>query len=291
MESPYAKLKVVELKEQLSAKGLSTKGLKKDLVERLEQAMNTEINSGLEDTAANTVEDGEAVQSCEEPGEIKSDIHDDDYTENVAVDTPEDSRPVEEVFEPVNNYKVVEKYDSIELDYDEPMAQSIEANDTVIEANDTNDDEQEVTAPQIPQIGTKTGSSIVKISNLVRPFSLDDIQTLLGRFGFVTTFWIDKLRTVAFAEYESVEAAELCKFQLSGLQWPTGIGKQLVVEPSNVETMNAAMNAPVVPIIDNHNTTRPAQTPPTTMTGTVLDQLFCKTKCLPHLYYLPKNKQ
>lgn len=265
MDSPFAKLKVVELKEQLSAKGLSTKGLKKDLVERLEQAMN----------ASEHIENNES--SMVEIGEIKSDIHVDSIAEgNDVYDAVDSLVPIEQPY-------TLDKNESIELDYDEP-SQPIKVEPKVNE-------EPNPQPPGITQIGAKFDSSIVKISNLVRPFSLDELQSLLGKYGLVITFWIDRLRTVAFAEFDSVEAAELCKFQLDGLTWPQGIGKQLVVEPSDVDSMNAAMNAPVVPIVDHQSTHKALISPPVLVSNNLLDQLFCKTKCLPHLYYLPKNKQ
>jgi hypothetical protein len=37
MDSPLGKLKVAELKERLEAAGLSTKGVKKDLIDRLDE--------------------------------------------------------------------------------------------------------------------------------------------------------------------------------------------------------------------------------------------------------------
>lgn len=66
-----AALKVAELKEELSKRSLPTNGLKKDLAERLREAI--EADAGVEEVASEEKVDGEAVDIVEEPS--KDDVN------------------------------------------------------------------------------------------------------------------------------------------------------------------------------------------------------------------------
>ena len=298
MDSPFAKFKVVELREQLAAKGLPTKGLKKELIERLEAANTNPVDNHVEVESTNVGETTEVV-SGEEELEAQVVVKADpiDIVGEVVLD--DQLHPENEQKEHTINEE------HVELDYEEgQVSPSInddekvpsehvveeveEASEHVVgESEQISESKQQEQSNVLPRNDyQEQKSSIVKISNLVRPFSLQDINSLLNQYGLVTTFWIDKRRTTAFAEYDSCEAAELCRFHLNGRVWPDGIGKELLVEASSVEFMNAAMNAPVItdpPVESIKDLKERKQSSP-------LDELFCKTTTRPHLYYLPYKK-
>jgi hypothetical protein len=261
MESPFARLKVVQLREQLAARGLSTKGPKKDLLERLEEASIPEPAADIDrDRTIELLDESNKVLTSGPVDIVEPKVrvieynteNDDESNNLIGIDNIDYG--CQKLGNTVNN--------------DEASVQQIE-----------NNNENPI---QIGASKDKTHSSIVKISNFVRPFTLESVQSLLSQYGTVTTFWMDKLRTSAFVEYESIEAARLCQFHMDGLQWPLVIGKQLAVEFSSPELMNAAMNAPVLP--------DPIPFPKNSETKT-LDEIFCKTTTRPHIYFLPKHKQ
>lgn len=246
MDSPFSKLKVTELREQLQAKGLSTKGLKKDLVERLEAAATEQVSGDHVNDEVPVKEDKPV-----EPVDVQEEV----VVENKGPDAP------------------MGEEDDSNLDPDAPLV----------------DMESQKETSTIQQTSTmpKGVTSVLKISNFVRPFAINDAKSLLETYGKVITFWMDPLRTHAFIEYDTLHAAAMCKQELDGVQWPERTGKQLSIELSSVEFMNAAMNAPriggkrnVDDIVESGEVSGPKELK-------TLDELFCKTRTQPHLYYLP----
>ncbi|KAG0250420.1 hypothetical protein BG011_008364 [Mortierella polycephala] len=87
-------LKVTELKAELNARGLSTKGLKKELVARLEEAIATE---GTTDAPAESASEPDVA-----PKETSMDESKDmDTTESTSANTAEEAQKIAQVVEPV----------------------------------------------------------------------------------------------------------------------------------------------------------------------------------------------
>ncbi|XP_068593922.1 uncharacterized protein acin1a [Cebidichthys violaceus] len=75
-------------------------------------------------------------------------------------------------------------------------------------------------------------SSIVHISNLVRPFTLGQLKELLSRTGTLVEegFWIDKIKSHCYVTYCSPEEAVATRASLHGVKWPQSNPKVLSVD-------------------------------------------------------------
>ncbi|XP_051259634.1 apoptotic chromatin condensation inducer in the nucleus isoform X1 [Dicentrarchus labrax] len=75
-------------------------------------------------------------------------------------------------------------------------------------------------------------SSIVHISNLVRPFTLGQLKELLSRTGTLVEegFWIDKIKSHCFVTYCSSDEAIATRAALHGVKWPQSNPKVLNVD-------------------------------------------------------------
>ncbi|XP_077411920.1 uncharacterized protein acin1a isoform X2 [Vanacampus margaritifer] len=75
-------------------------------------------------------------------------------------------------------------------------------------------------------------SSIVHVSNLVRPFTLGQLKELLGRTGTLVEdgFWIDKIKSHCYVTYSSSEEAIATREALHGVKWPQSNPKFLNVD-------------------------------------------------------------
>lgn len=75
-------------------------------------------------------------------------------------------------------------------------------------------------------------SSIVHISNLVRPFTLGQLKELLSRTGTLVEegFWIDKIKSHCYVTYCSSDEAVATRAALHGVKWPQSNPKVLSVD-------------------------------------------------------------
>ncbi|XP_078501021.1 apoptotic chromatin condensation inducer in the nucleus isoform X2 [Lissotriton helveticus] len=75
-------------------------------------------------------------------------------------------------------------------------------------------------------------STIVHISNLVRPFTLGQLKELLGRTGaFIEEgFWIDKIKSHCYVTYSTLEEAIATRNSLHGVKWPQSNPKFLYAD-------------------------------------------------------------
>ncbi|CAA0831850.1 SAP domain-containing protein [Striga hermonthica] len=79
----------------------------------------------------------------------------------------------------------------------------------------------------------------LRIDRFLRPFTLKQVQELLGKTGNVTGFWMDQIKTHCYVSFSSVEEAVGTRNAVYNLQWPPNGGRLLVaefVEPQEVKT-------------------------------------------------------
>nr|CAG4642846.1 EOG090X0F73 [Evadne anonyx] len=82
-------------------------------------------------------------------------------------------------------------------------------------------------------------ASVLHVSNLVRPFTINQLKDLLVRTGNLVEgkFWIDKVKSSCLVQFETEEEAEETRAALHGIHWPTSNPKTLVVDYSTVENL------------------------------------------------------
>ncbi|XP_069490017.1 apoptotic chromatin condensation inducer in the nucleus isoform X2 [Ambystoma mexicanum] len=75
-------------------------------------------------------------------------------------------------------------------------------------------------------------STIVHVSNLVRPFTLGQLKELLCRTGTLIEegFWIDKIKSHCFVTYSTLEEAMATRNSLHGVKWPQSNPKFLFAD-------------------------------------------------------------
>lgn len=249
-----SKMKVTELREALQSRGLSPKGLKKDLVERLEGALQ-----GTAPTPLSRQLVGEYEAESEE--EAKEDVPIAQRRVKGPPPEPQGQGPRTEAHSPMNGPTAVA--DAIIVD-------------TAVSASSQ---PQALPAPsQAP--APRASPTVVHISNFVRPFTIPAVKDLVGQFGPVLDFWMDALKSHCFVHYASSEAAADCRRHLDGLRWPLDCGRLLGATASSVEAMQTARNMDHL---------APSGGAPPDRQPLVLDTFFCKTHTSPVLYYLPAH--
>ena len=84
-------------------------------------------------------------------------------------------------------------------------------------------------------------SSVIRIDNLVRPFTVNQIKELLARTGTLVedSFWINKVKSTCLVAYSTKEEAEETIAALDGVKWPSSNPKQISVKPSTEEELNS----------------------------------------------------
>nr|CAD7201215.1 unnamed protein product [Timema douglasi] len=85
-------------------------------------------------------------------------------------------------------------------------------------------------------------SSVLFISNLVRPFTINQLKELLARTGTIVEggFWIDKIKSRCYVEYSRETEAKETRHALHGVRWPVSNPKQLCVDFGKKEDMEMA---------------------------------------------------
>lgn len=85
-------------------------------------------------------------------------------------------------------------------------------------------------------------SSVLFITNLVRPFTAQQLKNLLLRTGTIAEngFWIDKIKSKCYVEYTTEDAAVETRHALHGVRWPVNNPKTLVVEFASHDDMAVA---------------------------------------------------
>ncbi|XP_065080519.1 apoptotic chromatin condensation inducer in the nucleus [Ochlerotatus camptorhynchus] len=97
-------------------------------------------------------------------------------------------------------------------------------------------------------------SNILYITNLVRPFTVLQLKSLLARTGKIVEngFWIDKIKSKCYVKYETEDEAVETRHALHGVRWPASNPKSLHVD-FGTET---AMEKAIISTLDDAGTTR-----------------------------------
>lgn len=87
-------------------------------------------------------------------------------------------------------------------------------------------------------------SSVIRITNLVRPFTVGQLRDLLQRTGKIVSngFWIDTIKSQCIVEYENEDQAIETVYALNESQWPSTNPKFLRVVFTDKEELNKALN-------------------------------------------------
>ncbi|PJF20001.1 Aminoacyl-tRNA synthetase, class Ic domain-containing protein [Paramicrosporidium saccamoebae] len=272
-------MKVTELREALVAHGLSPKGLKKELVDRLEEFLDVKVAPTPLQTVA----------TIESPQETSAKIEQNPKSPTRARSTTKKAILEEENVDYSTEPEVMENEMAAELtqmapnDHTEPqIAQpSTECTPKPKSELETESRPQPTfaeTESRLQPTFTEKETTVVHITNFVRPFAVPAVRNLVGQFGTIVDFWMDHLRTNCFVQFEGPSAADDCIRKLGGIKWPFDTGRCLQTSKSDQKAMALAKEegsgsrAPKLAIVEQ---------------PIVLDELFLKTSATPHLYYLP----
>lgn len=87
-------------------------------------------------------------------------------------------------------------------------------------------------------------SSVIRITNLVRPFTVGQLRDLLQRTGKIVSngFWIDTIKSQCIVEYENEDQAIETVYALNESQWPSTNPKFLRVVFTDKEELHKALN-------------------------------------------------
>ncbi|KAJ1860894.1 hypothetical protein H4R99_002225 [Coemansia sp. RSA 1722] len=209
-----SELKVADLRKELLARNLSTAGLKKDLVERLEQALKVSSDPGspekddsdqidlnppneLDEDAdldpANGKNEGSADGVGAEQASLKrKSSHDDDdsnnkNTEDVGIDMAVDA--------------------SLDPESQQEEPKSSDATNVTAEATGLMDS--------------------LYVKNLERPLTVYRFEEFLASHGAVQKVWLNSIKTRGYARFETVEGAKAALDAINGVKFPPEHGKVL----------------------------------------------------------------
>ncbi|PIA14899.1 hypothetical protein COEREDRAFT_9766 [Coemansia reversa NRRL 1564] len=259
-ETAPSELKVAELRQELSARGLSTKGVKKVLVERLTEALeNDNTGSGTDNNDGGCDDDGDSEDKIEL-------LPEEEKTDGNMVPSPhsgEGSGPVEDstnaevklesATEQANgmdvdnatNDKAEEKIgaDIAEenMHRKRKLSNSAAATDagaaTAEQADNESKGTSDATVPtqdatHATEVGDKseTNASVTDslyIKNLERPLTVFKLRELLGRYGAIKDIWLNSIKTRAYVHFDSKETAAAAFDGINGTKFPPEHGKTL----------------------------------------------------------------
>jgi hypothetical protein len=185
-------MKCDELRAELKARNLPTDGLKKELIKRLKNALEAELQSAEEKELPDKQET-EKINDAAEPTEAKADAA-----------SQEPLKSEDRKISPVKRSREDTQKD------DATDGMSVDRNDAEISYEDLNQNMASPEEQKNKKVKTDTSdqpfdadidltsSETLLIKNLKRPFAVSSLKELLTEFGAIKDFWIDSIKTHCF---------------------------------------------------------------------------------------------
>ncbi|KII69110.1 Apoptotic chromatin condensation inducer in the nucleus [Thelohanellus kitauei] len=138
----------------------------------------------------------------------------------------------------------------------------------------------------------------VHVSNLVRPFTIGDLQEFLSEGEGLDTdhFWIDSIKSHCYVKYKSIESAAKVVERCNGVQWPDHNPKRLVVDFADIERMHIDTSGKLGPSSPSGSEKNIRSAPKILIEDCELnpkslgmDELFKRTTNDPRIYWINKK--
>uniref|UniRef100_A0A1E1WU44 RRM domain-containing protein n=2 Tax=Pectinophora gossypiella TaxID=13191 RepID=A0A1E1WU44_PECGO len=156
----------------------------------------------------------------------------------------------EKIHRPVLPKIVIDNTENVEMnnkDHDNKEKENIKSRESNLSTNRrisiVKDNDSIITRPPSPPRHKQ--SSILYITNLVRPFTLPQLKNLLQRTGKIVEngFWIDRIKSKCFVQYDNEDQAVETRHALHGVTWPVSNPKTLQVDFSSEEAFEKARSS------------------------------------------------
>ncbi|KAJ2076458.1 hypothetical protein H4R24_005684 [Coemansia sp. RSA 988] len=277
-------LKVTELRQELSLRGLSTKGVKKVLVERLTEALeNLNTGSATDNNDGDRTDDGNSEDKIEllpedekEEGSTVAQLLNGEDTAGHVEDTTDPSNGLDTAIAQVKDMDVDNKItakaedktwtETAEEDTyrkrklsdpatvgatttaqaDIEHSVSLEAAIPVLGATHATEAEDE----SLSNVGA-TDSLYIK--NLERPLTVFKMRELVEKYGTANDIWLNSIKTRAYVHFDSKEAAAAAFDGINGTRFPPEHGKMLECGLITHKRMKELVETEVLMIDAVHN--------------------------------------
>ncbi|KAJ2455656.1 Apoptotic chromatin condensation inducer in the nucleus [Coemansia sp. RSA 2424] len=200
-----SELKVADLRKELAARDLPTNGLKKDLVQRLEEAL----------AAAGT-----PVQPSGGEDEDQIDLLPADESAELEVDHPEAEAAMVEDEDLLNgadkSMGMMDADDALEPERKRKAEEQV-----VSETANTHMETEDVAAVRPPS-GLEDS---LYIKHLERPLTVYRLKEMLAKYGVVDDVWLNSIKTRGYASYATKEQAVAAHAAINGTRFPADHGK------------------------------------------------------------------
>ncbi|GER47598.1 SAP domain-containing family protein [Striga asiatica] len=124
---------------------------------------------------------------------------------------------------------------------------------------------EEAPSERIVPPSSRAPTNSLRIDNFLRPFTLKQVQELLGKTGHVTGFWMDHIKTHCYVSFSSVEEAVGTRNAVYNLQWPPNGGRLLAADFVDPQEVKTRVEAPATTVPPQNNVPpqpSPRQQPP-----------------------------
>ncbi|KAJ2399718.1 hypothetical protein GGI23_002484, partial [Coemansia sp. RSA 2559] len=214
------KLKVTELRAELTARNLPTNGLKKDLVKRLEDAlMGVEPGTHAqneEDDGIDLLPAGEGLDNDIEISEhVSEGPADQSKTDAAQKDDAQDNSTLEA---DVDNRKRKISVDEGDGGGADDMAMDTDEPEKSMPSNLSGESEKDLAS------AAEVADSFF-IKNLERPLTIFRIKEFLAAFGTVEDAWLNSIKTRGYVSFATKEEAVAAFNGINGTRFPPEHGK------------------------------------------------------------------